>query len=208
MVDVKSVVFVVDDDPSVRRSLDRLLNAHGYTVLTFATAQEFLEHTGDDGPGCLLLDYQLPGLSGLDLQARLAEARRTIPIVFVSGHGDIPTSVSAMKGGALDFLTKPLKPNVLLDAVRRALEVDAQTRLEQEEAARVQERVALLTPREREVLALVAAGRLNKQVAYDLGITEKTVKVHRGRVMQKLGLTSLADLVRLAEKAGIRSPES
>lgn len=202
------IVFVVDDDSSVRRSLARLLKAHGYQTQLFASAQEFLQHQGDYGPGCVVLDLQLPGLSGLDLQAELAAAGRAIPIVFITGHGDIPSSVKAMKAGAVDFLTKPVRAAVLLDAVRAAVARDVRERHSREAVAAVAARLRTLTSRERQVLALVVTGKLNKQIAHELGTTEKTVKVHRSRAMHKLGAASIAELVRLAEKVGIRPPEA
>ncbi len=201
------VVFVVDDDPSVRRGLARLLTAHGYQVHAFAAAHEFLAHEGDHGVTCLVLDLQLPGLSGLDLQAELAAAGRTMPIVFVTGHGDIPSSVKAMKAGAVDFLPKPVRAETLREAVRAAVERDAAARRAREAADAAAARVRALTPRERQVMALIVTGRLNKQVAFDLGITLKTVKAHRGHIMQKLGVTSVAELVRLAERAGVGASE-
>ncbi len=201
------VVFVVDDDASVRRSLTRLLAAHGYQVHAFASAHEFLAHEGDHGITCLVLDLQLPGLSGLDLQAELAAAGRTMPIVFVSGHGDIPSSVKAMKAGAVDFLPKPVRAETLLEAVSAALERDTLARHAREAADSAAARVGALTARERQVMALIVTGKLNKQVAFDLGITLKTVKAHRGHIMQKLGVTSVAELVRLAARAGVGVPE-
>lgn len=201
------IVFVVDDDSSVRRSLARLLKSAGHEVAVFASAQEFLRHEGDYGPGCLVLDLQLPGLSGLDLQAELAAAGRTIPIVFITGHGDIPSSVKAMKGGAVDFLPKPVQAKVLLDAVRQAIARDGEARQHREATDAVAARFSLLTPREREVVALVVTGKLNKQIGQELGTTEKTVKVHRSRAMHKLGAGSVAELVRLAEKAGLGPPK-
>lgn len=200
------IVFVVDDDSSVRRSLARLLKSAGHEVAVFASAQEFLQHEGDYGPGCLVLDLQLPGLSGLDLQAELAAAGRAIPIVFITGHGDIPSSVRAMKAGAVDFLPKPVQAKVLLDVVRQAIARDSEARQNREATDAVSARFSLLTPREREVVALVVTGKLNKQIARELGTTEKTVKVHRSRAMHKLGAGSVAELVRLAETVGIGPP--
>jgi FixJ family two-component response regulator len=202
------IVFVVDEDPSVRRSVARLLKVHGYQVQVFASAQNFLRHEGNYGPGCLVLDLQLPGLSGLDLQAELAAVDRAIPIVFITGHGDIPSSVRAMKAGAVDFLPKPVRAEVLLQAVRTAVARDIRQRHSREAVDAVAARFKTLTSREREVLVLVVTGRLNKQIAHELGTTEKTVKVHRSRAMHKLGASSVAELVRLAEKVGIRPPEA
>ncbi len=193
-------IFVVDDDESIRKGLSRLLGAQGYAVETFASADEFLAVPRKSVPGCLVLDVCMPGLSGLDLQGALGASGRALPIVFITGLGDIPTSVKAMKAGAVDFLPKPFEAGALLDAVAQALSRDALDRRGREETAALAEKLALLTPREREVLGLVAKGRLNKQIALDLGASEKTIKVHRGRVMKKLGAKSLADLVRLADR--------
>jgi FixJ family two-component response regulator len=197
------VVFVVDDDPSVRKSLARLLGSAGYRTESFASAQEFLARGTDSGPACLVLDLQLPGPSGLDLQESLASSGAPLPIVFITGHGDIPASVKAMKGGAVDFLPKPFQAEALLGAVSKALERDAAARRERAESSALASRIRALTPRERQVFALVATGKLNKQIAAELGTSEKTVKVHRGRVMQKLSVSSLAELVRLADRAGV-----
>lgn len=197
-------VFVVDDDPSVRTALARLIKSVGLEVETFASAQEFLAHDHPDKLGCLVLDIRMPGLSGLDLQDELAAAGLDMPIIFITGHGSIPMSVRAMKAGAVDFLEKPFEDQALLDAVHKAINQDRQARLKQAETRKIQQRVGSLTPREREVLALVVTGMLNKQIAYELGMSEKTVKVHRARVMQKMQADSLADLVRLAEKVGVR----
>jgi len=199
-------VFVVDDDPSVRRALERLLRAGGLRVASFASAREFLASAwgpfseGEAAPGCLVLDVNLPGPSGLDLQRELSRAGLPIPIVFITGHGDIPMSVRAMKAGAVDFLPKPFEDEDLLGAVHRALERDERSRRRRCERAGIEERIGSLTPREREVFALVVEGRLNKQIAAALGVAEKTVKVHRARVMEKMGADSLAELVRMAER--------
>ena len=197
-------VFVVDDDSAVRKSLSRLLRSAGIDALPFASPDEFLAHVPSDASGCLVLDVQMPGLDGLALQRELASRGSEIPIVFLTGHGDVPRSVQAMKHGASDFLTKPVEDGVLLRAVRLALDTDRQGRKARAEVADVRRRAKTLTSREREVLDGVVAGRLNKQIAGDLGISEKTVKVHRGRVMEKMGAASLADLVRLADRAGLR----
>jgi FixJ family two-component response regulator len=199
-------VFVVDDELSVRKSLSRLLRAAGFQVVAFASAREFLEHPADKSVGCLILDVQMPELNGLELQQALAEMDRSCPIVFITGHGDIPTSVRAMRAGAVDFLSKPFDETALFDAIARALErarTEARTRAV---SAVVEARLATLTPREHEVMLQVIAGRLNKQIAAALGASEKTIKVHRGRVMQKMQVQSVADLVRECEKAGIRVP--
>ena len=197
-------VFVVDDDPAVRKSLGRLLRAAGLEVVTFESAEEFLGKLPPASPGCAILDVSMPGLGGLALQEELESRGSTLPIVFLTGHGDIPKSVAAMKRGAADFLTKPVEDEVLLRAVRQALEKDRAGRAGRDELAEIRRRLATLTGREREVLDGVVAGQLNKQIGGDLGISEKTVKVHRSRVMEKMGAASLAQLVHLAERAGIR----
>lgn len=198
------VLLVVDDDESVRRALRRLLTVSGYVVETFASATELLAREPLTGAGCLILDVQLPGLSGLDLHALLRSTGAEKATVFVTGHGDIPTSVRAMKGGAVDFLTKPVNDAELLEAVERALARDRQAREDQATLQTLRRRAATLTPREREVCVLVATGRLNKQIAGLLGTTEKTVKVHRARVMTKMQAASLPDLVRAVDRLGMR----
>jgi FixJ family two-component response regulator len=203
MTRTEPIVFVVDDDPSVLRSVDRLVRSAGYRAETFCSAREFLRRSAHDGPACLVLDVQLPELSGLELQQTLAETARFLPVIFISGHGDIPMSVRAMKSGAQDFLPKPFAAEDLLRAIAAALErsrLELQTHLE---TAAARERLDRLTPREREVLCGVVAGKLNKKIAAELGVGEKTVKVHRGRVMQKMGVHSVADLVRAAESGGV-----
>lgn len=197
------VIFIVDDDHSVRRGLDRLMRSHGLHAETFASAQEFLVKRGDyDGPGCLVLDVRMPGLSGMELQAELARTGPALPIVFITGHGDIPISVQAMEAGAVDFLSKPFTDRDLMAAVAVAVQKSCTTRAEHSGRARIQRRVDALTPRESEVLELLVRGMLNPQIAAELGITEKTVKVHRARVMRKMGTESLADLVRMAGRPG------
>lgn len=197
-------VFVVDDDLSLRKALSRLLKSEGYDVETFSSAQEFLHADPRcEGPACLVLDVKMPGLNGLDLQQELHKREYAIPIVFITGHGDIPMGVKAMKKGAIEFLTKPFDDEVLLGAVEEALKKDMANRSAMNERQSILQRVKLLTPREYEILTYVITGMLNKQIAYDLDISEKTVKVHRGRVMEKLGIDSVAELVRLTEKAGI-----
>lgn len=197
-------VFVVDDDLSLRKALSRLLKSEGYDVETFSSAQEFLHADPRcEGPACLVLDMKMPGLNGLDLQQELHKREYAIPIVFITGHGDIPMGVKAMKKGAIEFLTKPFDDEVLLGAVEEALKKDMANRSAMNERQSILQRVKLLTPREYEILTYVITGMLNKQIAYDLDISEKTVKVHRGRVMEKLGIDSVAELVRLTEKAGI-----
>lgn len=204
MTEPTSIVFVVDDDSSVRRSLARLLKSAGYQVETFATAEEFLNTNRlDHSPACVVLDLQMPGLTGMDLQSRLNALDSLLPIIFITGHGDIPTSVRAMKEGAVDFLPKPFDDTQLLDAVERALERNIRDRSTRAQISGIQERFATLTPREREVMALIATGKLNKQVADALGTVEKTIKVHRARIFEKMQVQTLAELVPLAEKLGL-----
>jgi len=202
-----STVFVIDDDASVRKSLSRLLRSAGYTTETFASAEEFLGREHFNGIGCLLLDVQMPGLSGMDLQKDLNKADYHMPIIFITGHGDIPMSVEAMKKGAVDFLTKPFDDKELLQAVDSAIEKDRQTRAEYDEGLDIRRRIELLSPREHEIFRYVITGMLNKKIALKLDISEKTVKVHRGRIMEKLCVDSVAELVRLAEKVGIKPPK-
>jgi RNA polymerase sigma factor (sigma-70 family) len=194
------VVFVVDDNPSVRSSLKFLLSTVGLRVESFVSADTFLQKNPPDAPSCLVLDVRLPGLSGLDFQHELAARNIRIPIVFVTGHGDIPMSVRAMKAGAVEFLTKPFRDQDLLDAIRIALERDRARREQEKEATELQQRFGSLTPREREVIFMVVSGMLNKQIAGQLGTAENTVKVQRSRAMEKLNAQSLADLVRMIEK--------
>jgi FixJ family two-component response regulator len=201
-----AVVFVVDDDASVREALGRLIRSAGLRVEAFASAEAFLARPRADGPACLVLDVRLPDLSGLDLQRRMAEASNEIPIVFITGHGDIPTTVRAMKAGAMEFLTKPLVDGDVLESIRQALARDRATRDHQADTAALRGRYALLTPREAEVMAWVVSGLLNKQIAGELGISEETVKVHRGQVMRKMEADSLADLVRMSGRLGIPPP--
>jgi FixJ family two-component response regulator len=195
----------VDDDAAVLKSLTRLLRSARLKVLAFGSPQEFLERHDPHAPGCLVLDLAMPGWNGLELQAALAAKGSAIPIIFLTGHGDIPTSVQAMKRGALDFLTKPVNDADLLQAVQAAIEKDRTARRARAELEDIQARLDSLTPREREVLTHVVAGQLNKQTAADLGTVEKTIKVHRARVMEKMKVDSVAELVRLAERAGIRA---
>jgi len=198
-------VYVVDDDAAVRKALARLLKSTGYRARDFASAEAFLRGWQDDpAPGCLLLDISMPGLDGLQLQHRLNTSGHTIPIIFITGHGDIPSTVSAMKAGAVDFLPKPVKEEDLLKAVDEALGRDHRQRRERTEREALVRRFQSLTPREREVMALVVGGLLNKQIAATLGASEKTVKIHRGRVMEKMKVHSVADLVRAAQRLGIR----
>lgn len=198
-----SIVFVIDDDQSVRESLRNLLRSVGLSVRTYESAQEFLTAERPDVPGCLVLDIRLPGLSGLDLQRQLVQANTQIPIIFITGHGDIRMSVEAMKAGAVEFLTKPFRDQDLLDAVQQALERDGVARRHRAETAILQLRYESLTPREREVMVLVAQGLANKQIADELNVSEPTVKLHRGRMMRKMEAASLADLIRIAGKLGI-----
>ena len=204
MSDVEPIVFIVDDDRAVGDAINRLLDSVGLRGQIFRTAQEFLDSPLRHGPGCLILDVRLPGPSGLDLQSALRESRRPLPIVFITGHASVSTSVRAMKGGAVDFLQKPFNDQELLDCVQRAIETSRRLRADQAEQADLAQRHAALTGREREVLGLVVTGMLNKQIAAALGIAEKTIKVHRARVMDKMRAASVAELVRLAEKLGLQ----
>jgi FixJ family two-component response regulator len=201
--DGMSTVFIVDDDAGVLKGLSRLLRAHGHDVRAYLSPQEFLAQHDATIPGCAVLDVAMPGLDGLALQEALTASSSYRPVIFITGKGDIPTSVRAMKAGAVDFLTKPVSDGELLAAVARAVEQDAQSRRAHAELATIEARITTLTPREREVLTHVVAGRLNKQIAGELGTVEKTIKVHRSRMMEKLGVRTVADLVRMAEKAGI-----
>lgn len=205
---IAPLVFVVDDDPSVRKSLSRLLAAAGYRVEAFASAGEFLMREPSKGPCCLVLDVRMPGLTGIELQEALAAAGRRMSIVFVTGHVDVPMSVKAMKGGAVDLLTKPIDQAELLAAIARAVAKDATDLSDETRIAEIRQRVKLLTVRETEVFALVVTGMLNKQIAYDLGIGEKTIKVHRARVMEKMRAASVAELVRLADAVGVTVPRA
>lgn len=200
MIPKETLVCVVDDDDSVRKGLARLLKSADHNVETFASAREFLERAPHPGPCCLVLDIRMPGLSGLDLQEELSKANLKLPIIFLTGHGNIPMSVKAMKKGAVDFLTKPVNDGDLLEAIEGALVKDERSKLVQAGVNALNERAARLTPRELDVFKLVVTGMLNKQIAGELGISEKTVKVHRGRVMQKMEADSLAQLVRIAER--------
>jgi FixJ family two-component response regulator len=206
MPEANPFVFVVDDNPSVRTALKRLFSSVGMQCETYPSAQEFLQRNRPDVPTCLVLDVRLPGLSGLDLQSHLAEANYRIPIIFITGHGEVPMSVRAMKAGAVEFLTKPFHDQELLDAVLQALQRDRTARQTRAYLATLRRRWESLTPREHEVLALVVAGRLNKQIGAELGTSEKTIKVHRHQVMLKMQAQSLAQLVLMVEKLGLTAP--
>jgi len=201
-------VFVVDDDAAIRKAVSRLLRSAGIAVAVFESPTEFLAQYGPNTPGCLVLDLAMPGFNGLQLQTVLGERGSILPIIFLSGHGDVSKSVQAMKGGAFDFLTKPVNAKNLLPAIRAAIERDAVARREQAELSEIRARLDTLTPREREVLEYVVTGKLNKQVAGDLGITEATVKMHRARVIAKMKVQSVAELARLTERCGIRGTNS
>ena len=201
---MEATVYVVDDDPSVRAGLSRLLQSMGLTVKTFASAREFLEQAVSGEPGCLIVDLRMPAMNGLELQEQLMTRNLNLPVIFLTGYGTVPASVRAMKRGAVDFLEKPVDDQVLLDAIYQALEKDRKNRRNQAEVKFIQDRLKSLTPREYEVFTLITTGLLNKQVAHELGTAEKTIKVHRARIMEKMHCESLAQLVRLAEKAGIR----
>ncbi len=203
MRETEPIVFIVDDDESVRKALSRLIKSVGLKVETFSSANDFLKRDPYDGPACLVLDIRMPGLSGLDLQTELAKSERTLSIIFITGHANIPMSVQAIKAGAVDFLEKPFEEQTLLDAIHLAIQKDRAAKEKLAKLSKIQERVESLTPREREVFALVVTGMLNKQIAFEMGISEKTIKAHRARVMQKMQVESLAGLVRMAEKAGI-----
>ncbi|MCM3903354.1 MAG: response regulator transcription factor [Pyrinomonadaceae bacterium] len=203
MKKAEQVVFVIDDDPSMRAAIRELIEAVGISCQTFGSGQELLNATLPDVPSCLVLDVRLPGLSGLNLQRELTARSIHIPIIFITGHGDIPMSVQAMKAGAVEFLTKPFRDQDLLDAIEQATERDRVARREQTELRELRERSEALTPRELEVMRLVVAGLLNKQIAAELSISEKTVNVHRSQVMQKMRADSLAELVRMSEKRGL-----
>jgi FixJ family two-component response regulator len=208
MMDTEVLVCVVEDDASLRASLQDLLGSVGLRVAAFASAQEFLRSTRPEVPSCLVLDVRLPGVSGLELQQRLAAGDMAMPIIFITGHGDIPMSVQAMKAGAVDFLPKPFREQDLLDAVHQALARDRHARAQQAERAVLHRRFAALTPRQREVMAQMVAGRLTKQIAGELGTSEATVKTHRQQVMAKMQAASLADLIRIADQLGLLPPKS
>jgi FixJ family two-component response regulator len=205
MDDDRPTIFIVDDDRSVRTALARLMRSRKLRAETFASGQEFLDREPADAPGCIVLDLKMPGVTGLELQEDLTTAGINLPIVFLTGHGDVPASVTAMKGGAVDFFEKPVDEDELMDAIKQAVEWDVDTRERRIEQIEVQGRINSLTPRELQVFSSVVQGSLNKQIASNLGMSEKTVKVHRARVMQKMQAESLAGLVRLAERTGTHS---
>ena len=207
MTRVSPMVVVIDDDPSVRGSLENLLRSVGLRVAVFASAQEFLTSPLASAPGCLILDVRLPGLSGLDLQEQLARSRPDLPVVFITGHGDIPMTVRAMRAGAVEFLTKPFGDKELIDAVEQALRRVRESSDEREETIALRARYDSLTPREREVMSHVVHGQANKVAAADLGISEATIKIHRGNVMHKMRAGSLAELVRMADRLGVSRPK-
>lgn len=200
-----ATVFLVDDDPSVLRAVGRLVRSAGWQVATFHSPQEFMAGPIADAPGCLVLDVTMPGMNGLELQQALARNDSHLPIIFLTGTGDIPMTVRAIKGGAVDFLSKPCPPGKLLEVIQQALGRDRQLRLDRAKEQALADRLATLTPREHEVMLGVVAGKLNKQIAADLGAAEKTIKIHRARVMAKLGVVSVAELVRLTQQAGVGS---
>ena len=204
MTEVPPVVFVIDDDPSMRAAVEDLVGSVGLQVRAFASPQEFLESSQPDTPGCLVLDVRLPGMSGLTFQKQLPKEGITLPVIFITGHGDIPMSVRAMKAGAIEFLTKPFHHQELLDAIHAAIERDRAMRRETVLIAELRKRYATLTERERQIMALVVTGRANKQIAAEFNLSEITVKVHRGQVMQKMKAESLPELVRMADRLGTR----
>jgi len=201
-------IVVIDDDASMRKALDNLLKSVGFEVELFASPQEFLQSARPDRPGCIVLDVRFPGRSGLDMQRDLGDANTRLPIIFITGYGDIPMSVRAMKAGAVEFLTKPFRDQDLLDAVGTALEADRARRAGEIRLAELRGRFDMLTARERQVLSLVVAGRLNKQIAGELGVSEMTVKMHRRQVMRKMQATGVAQLVRLADQIGVSAPQA
>lgn len=207
MKEAESIVFIIDDDPLYRASTERLVRSVGFSVQSFQSARDFVGNRRPNVPSCLILDVRLPGLSGLDLQRELAEAGVHLPIIFVTGYGDIPMSVQAMKAGAVEFLTKPFRDQVLLDAIRQAIERDRVARQQRARDANLRRRYESLGPREHEVFKCVVSGMLNKQIADELGATERTIKFHRGHIMRKMQAKSLAELVRMAEALGIASRE-
>ena len=208
MSEAEPTIFVIDDDPSVRQSLESLIKSVGWRGRTYGSAQEFLGSGHLDAPGCIVLDVRLPGLSGLDLQQALLRAKSHLPVIFITGHGDIPMSVQAMKAGAVEFLPKPFREQDLLDALKLALDRDRTTRQQRAELAALRTRYDSVTPREQQVMGLLVTGLLNKEIAATLGVSEVTIKVHRSQIMQKMQADSLANLVRMAERLGIPASKS
>ena len=208
MGEVTAVVFVIDDDPSMRAALEDLISSVGLQARLFASPQEFLQGPRSDGPGCLVLDVRLPGMSGLTFQKELERAGVTLPVIFITGHGDIPMSVRAMKAGAVEFLTKPFHDQEMLDAIHAAIERDRQRRRQALLMAELRERYVTLTERERQIMTLVVIGRANKQIAAELNLSEMTVKVHRGQAMRKMQAESLPELVRMADRLGVTNTTS
>ena len=200
MPEQKPIIYIVDDDPSVRESTELLLKSVGFNVKTFVSAQDFLNANLQEGLGCLILDVRMPGMSGLDLQEKLVSSKTPLPVIFITGHGTVPMSVRAMKAGAVDFLQKPFEEQDLLDAINRAITQQRERKSRKDEADELQQRVKALTPRESEVFSLLVTGMANKEIAYKLGTSERTVKAHRAQIMEKMNAGSLADLVRFAEK--------
>jgi FixJ family two-component response regulator len=207
MREEKPIIFVVDDDPSVRDSMVLMLKSEGFNVKTFVSAQDFLNANLQQGPACLILDVRMPGMSGLDLQEKLVSAKTPLPVIFITGHGTVPMSVRAMKAGAVDFLQKPFEEQDLLDAIYKAINLQKERKSKTDEAGQIQQRVNALTPREYEVFSLLVTGMPNKEIAYKLGTSERTVKAHRAQIMQKTNAGSLADLVRFAEKLKTHPPD-
>ena len=201
-------IFIIDDDPSVRKGLTRLVSAAGMNTVTFASAREFLDSDNLDSPGCIILDVQMPEMTGPELQEELGKTSFGLPIIFLSGHGDVPTTATAMKKGAVDFLTKPVDATILLETIKISLEKNAENRRQRKISSEINAQINLLTAREFEVMTLVITGMLNKQIAGEMNISEETVKIHRGRVMRKLEIISVAELVRLCEKIGISSAKT
>ncbi len=207
MTELKPTIFIVDDDPSVCESTRLMLEGVGFDVKTFASAQDFLNVKLQEGPGCLILDVRMPGISGLDLQEKLLSAKTPLPVIFITGHGTVPMSVRAMKAGAVDFLQKPFDEQDLLDAIHRAIARQRERKSKKDEEDKLQQRLKALTPRENEVFSLLVTGMANKEIAYKLGMSERTVKAHRAQIMEKMNARSFADLVRFAEKLKTQLPD-